>query len=305
MVTRPRLVADPGEIGAVSEAPFVVLPDPLTVFKARALRFQALAANNPFEGFLRFMAAVAYGQEAILVQLPPLPAFAVPAARGPGCPPLDPQLVLAEGDWRDALPSLAGWLATARIPSEARMALGSLLGRSEDEITAFAARVLDRHVAQEEGPEALFLVAALQAVWTRRAGVLSATAIAPREASACPICDAIPVASLVYATGDRQGLRFLVCSLCASQWRHVRIKCTVCGGTKGIAYHGIANQDGPAKAETCPECKAYTKIIYAEKEAEAEPLADDLGSVGLDVLMSDAGWRRAYPNPFLSPGALP
>jgi FdhE protein len=34
----------------------------------------------------------------------------------------------------------------------------------------------------------------------------------------------------------------------------------------------------------------------------AEPLADDLGSLALDVLMHDAGWRRAYPNPFLTPG---
>jgi FdhE protein len=299
MVARSRLVSDPGEIGKVSEAPVILLPDSLTLFRARARRFEALAARSPFSDFLRFMAVVAYGQDVALAQLAAIPAS---AGNEPARPLLDPHSTLAEADWRAALWILAGWLAEASIPGAAQRALGSLMARSDDEMSALAGRVLDRDLAQDEGPEALFLVAALQVVCTRRVGGLSASAIAPRETCACPICGAIPVASLVHAAGDRQGLRFLVCSLCASQWRHVRIKCTVCGGTKGIAYHGIAHQDGPAKAEACPECKAYTKIIYAEKDAEAEPLADDLGSFALDVLMDDAGWRRAYPNPFLSPG---
>jgi FdhE protein len=191
------------------------------------------------------------------------------------------------------------------MPGEAAVALQSLMARSEDERAIFAGRVLDRRFAPEEGAEALFAAAALQTVWTRQAGALAASEVVPREGSACPICGATPVASLVCATGDRQGLRYLVCSLCAAEWRHARIKCTACGGTKGIAYHGIAERDGPAKAETCPECKAYTKIVYAEKNAEAEPLADDLASLALDVLMTDAGWRRAFSNPFLASGWRP
>lgn len=305
MVTRPRLVADPGEIGNIPEAPFVVPPDPLMLFGTRARRLETLAGSNPFAAFLRFMAVVAHGQDAVLAQLPPMRSPAGPAGNGPARPLLDRRSILAEEDWPVALQSLAGRLAAASMPGKAETALRSLMARPGDEMTALASRALDRRFAEEEAAEALFLVAALQTVWTRKAGIVPVNAIAPREAPVCPVCGAIPVASLVPGAGHRQGLRFLVCSLCASQWRHVRIKCTVCGGTKGIAYHGIAGQDGPAKAETCPECRAYTKIIYAEKDAESEPVADDLGSLSLDVLMNDGGWRRAYPNPFLSPGLHP
>ncbi len=82
----------------------------------------------------------------------------------------------------------------------------------------------------------------------------------------------------------------------------MRIKCTACGGTRGIDYRAIEGDAGPAMAEACAECRAYSKIVYAEKDAAAEPFADDLGSLALDVLMADGGWRRAYPNPFLLSG---
>lgn len=297
----PRLVADPGEVGNVPRVPFLVLPDPMALFATRARRMEALAAGNAFEAFLHFMVVVAQGQDAAVTQTRRVPAFVAAASDRP---PLERGAILAEPDWRDILHGLASQLSATAMPCEAASALRSLVVRAADDLAAFAYRVLDRRFTSEEGPEALFLIAALQAEWTRRAGAVRTSAITPRETLACPVCGAIPLASLVCGAGDRQGLRFLVCSLCASQWHHVRIKCTSCGTTKGIAYHGIAGQNGPAKAETCSECKAYSKIIYAERDAEAEPLADDIGSLALDILMNDDGWRRTYPNPFLAPPGL-
>jgi len=99
------------------------------------------------------------------------------------------------------------------------------------------------------------------------------------------------------------GSRFLVCSLCATEWHLVRIKCTNCHSTKGIAYLEIEGVGAPVKAETCDECRTYTKIIYTEKAPGADAFADDLASLGLDLLVGEAGWRRATPNPFLLPGA--
>ncbi len=117
----------------------------------------------------------------------------------------------------------------------------------------------------------------------------------------CPICGSPPVASVVHAAGSLHGARFLHCALCSTQWHFVRIKCPNCTSTKGIAYQHIQGGNGAVKAETCDECGTYTKILYLEKDHQLEPFADDLASYALDVLVEEAGWQRATPNPFLMP----
>ena len=299
-----RVVADPGQIGTTPQVPFLTLPDPSNLFKVRARRTEALVAGNPFAPFLEFMAAIMRAQGFALAETRRLPAAPLEAASSDSAsrPLLERGAILAAGDWREVLDTLRAQLTATRMPAEAAAALRALAARPGSETTAFADRVLDRRFIVAEAPEALFLMAALQVTWTQRAARVNVARVIPRETAACPLCGAAPVASYVGASGERHGLRFLVCSLCAAAWRHVRIKCTACGNTKGIGYHGIEGREGPAKAEACPECNAYAKIIYADKDADAEPLADDLGSLALDVLMSDNGWRRAYPNPFLAPG---
>lgn len=48
----------------------------------------------------------------------------------------------------------------------------------------------------------------------------------------------------------------------------------------------------PLQAETCDACGHYLKIMHTERDPFVEPVADDLASVTLDLLVSDAGWRR-------------
>ena len=115
--------------------------------------------------------------------------------------------------------------------------------------------------------EASLAFAALQVCWTRMAGDLLQPEgdDATDRVRACPVCGSPPLASLVHARGSLAGSRFLVCSLCATEWHLVRIKCTNCHSTKGIAYLEIEGVGAPVKAETCDECRTYTKIIYTEK----------------------------------------
>ena len=49
----------------------------------------------------------------------------------------------------------------------------------------------------------------------------------------------------------------------------------------------------------CDGCRCYRKIFYQEKEMGVEPVADDLASLALDLLMSEAGYHRASGNPLL------
>jgi FdhE protein len=44
------------------------------------------------------------------------------------------------------------------------------------------------------------------------------------------------------------------------------------------------------------------KIIYREKSSQADPVADDLATVALDLLVEAAGYDRMSPNSLLIPG---
>ena len=44
--------------------------------------------------------------------------------------------------------------------------------------------------------------------------------------------------------------------------------------------------------EACDDCGHYLKIVHSDRDPFVEPVADDLASVTLDLLVSDAGWRR-------------
>jgi formate dehydrogenase maturation protein FdhE len=69
--------------------------------------------------------------------------------------------------------------------------------------------------------------------------------------------------------------------------------------TSGIMYHGIEGDDGAVKTETCDSCERYVKIMQQIKRPELEPPADDVGSLGLDILMRDKEFFRGAANPFL------
>jgi len=82
-------------------------------------------------------------------------------------------------------------------------------------------------------------------------------------------------------------------------WNVVRIKCLVCGTTEGISYRTIEGKPDTVKAETCEKCRTYVKILYQVKDPALEAVADDVATLGLDMLMAEEGWKRGGQNPFL------
>ncbi|MGF6330546.1 formate dehydrogenase accessory protein FdhE [Pseudomonas sp. BS3782 TE3695] len=62
-----------------------------------------------------------------------------------------------------------------------------------------------------------------------------------------------------------------------------------------------ANQ-APLRAEVCPGCNSYLKLIYLENDAEAEALSADLSSLMLDMRLEQEGYQRLSPNLMLAPG---
>jgi FdhE protein len=115
----------------------------------------------------------------------------------------------------------------------------------------------------------------------------------------CPVCASRPSSSIVRIGGPEQGLRYLSCSLCETQWHMVRVKCSNCESTKGISYFMVEGTSGAVKAESCEECDSYLKIMYMDKDPHTDPVADDLATLALDLKMSDGGILRSGPLLFL------
>ena len=53
------------------------------------------------------------------------------------------------------------------------------------------------------------------------------------------------------------------------------------------------------QAETCEECHGYVKILHQRKYPQLDPVADDVATLGLDLLVREAGYRRGAINPYL------
>ena len=300
-------VANIGEIniGNIAQPPFVRLPDPTTLFERRAQRLIALAPANPLSDYLEFIAALVQAQAEVLRSLPDatLPgADQIAFFHEHKLPLLDRQTWERDPSWHAALDGICASLRGGAGPEAALAALDGIAGLDAAAREALAEQVLGPDAVSADPALACFVHAALQVHWTRMAARLDpATVQAIEPVPACPVCGSMPIASIVHAEGSLQGVRFLVCGLCNTEWHSVRIKCANCQSTKGIAYQHIAEHGGGVKAETCDECRTYTKILYRDKEPQGEPFADDLASVALDILVGEAGWARAMPNPFLVP----
>ena len=134
--------------------------------------------------------------------------------------------------------------------------------------------------------------------FARQATRLDAKSLVPVGDGACPSCGGPPVASLVVGWAGAHNSRFCVCSLCATQWNYVRIKCTLCGSTKGISYQHVES-DKMVRAETCDSCHGYVKILQQIQNPALDPVADDVVSLALDLLVRELGYRRGAVNPFM------
>jgi FdhE protein len=294
---------DPSVIGQASAPPFLRLPNPVALFGRRAARLHALAAGNPLEAYLRQMAALADAQRLAVAALPveaPPGRDVLAHCRAAGVAPLGRTTLRRGPGWRAALDVLLSRFDASVAPAETREALGTVHAMPEQEIEALADRLLQEQVDAADIAPGWFVAAALQVYWTGLAARLDASALGHGEqVRQCPCCHSAPIASVLRVDGSQQPTRYLHCGLCAAEWHYVRITCAHCSSTKGIAYHAIEGQDGSLRAETCDECGTYTKILDLTRDQTAEPLADDLASIGLDIMVDEAGWSRAAPNPFL------
>ena len=293
--------------GGVKAPPALILPDPATRFARSADRLEALAAGHPMTEWLAFMARLARAQHAVATTLRPFPQpepVAVERAVDARLPPLAADGHRRDAAWREGLAMLLDTFDDRASPPEARAVVASLRAWDAAAVEALAGRFLVRAVDAADTGAALYVAAALQVYFTRAAANLpSASLRLLPQRGLCPCCGSTPVSGVVTASGPTPGARYLYCSLCATAWNHVRAVCITCGEARALSLKGIEGDTGPARAETCNRCHTYAKMLYQARDTRVDPFADDLATLGLDLLVAEAGWARHAPNPLLLIGS--
>ena len=288
----------PEEIAARAgaEIPFLRLPQPDSVFADRAARLRSLADDHAMSGYLGFIAQVADAQQDILNRMPPVRLPSPPSiaqCNEHGMPPLNFQTHQRDQQWCNCLRHLLR--TVSRCTEGKQREVADALERSRDELyEAQASKLLAGVTFGLDVAFAPLIAAGLQVYFTHLAIALGESAF-PRIdiATICPSCGCRPTASIARIGGDEAGYRFLHCALCNAEWHMVRIKCTNCESTKGISYHVLDDGTPPdkhaVKAEVCDECGTYLKICYMDRDPLVEPVADDLASLSLDILVAETG----------------
>ena len=329
----------PGDIEGLDHntIPRLLLPQPAVLYPARAERLRQLAAGNVhgipvdegLRGYLALMACVAEAQHTVAAAIGregvPLPEqAALTQAHEHNMPPL-PATGARPKAWRTVFGRLLDALdAATDAPPQLAPVLATLRATPDAELEGIADAILGGFADGADPLRAPFVAAALQVSWSNMAAQLDESWAQPlMTGTLCPVCGSHPVASVIRIGGGSQGYRYLHCCVCESEWHMVRVKCSHCESTGKIAYQGVIDKENDpteaniaaaragesipkgsdptrvARAETCDECHTYRKIFNQEHDYHVDAVADDLASMMLDVLVSEAGYARASGNPLL------
>ncbi|MHC8401106.1 formate dehydrogenase accessory protein FdhE [Pseudomonas sp. MDT1-17] len=303
-------ILEPGEIeAAASSPPFLYLP-PKNLFTLRALRLERLAAGHPLADYLRLVAGLCHVQQRLMDD-PPVTAMPdaerLRVCQQQGLPPFAADSLVREGNW---LPYLEALLQRYLLPPQPAVekAVATLRSANAGQLKAWAIALVSGQFALLPAAVVPFLGAALQVAWSHWLLSTPDLVLKPGDSlSQCPACSSPAMAGIIRHRGKYNGLRYLVCSLCACEWHVVRVKCVYCEQSKGLEYVSLdddrhaANQ-APLRAEVCPGCRSYLKLVYLENDAEAEALSADLTSLMLDMRLEQEGYLRPAPNLLLAPG---
>lgn len=292
MQTQPIDFHPPAE-----EAAPTLLPVITTLFAERADRFAALASGHSLGDWLNFLGQLSRAQHVAIQELPALvlpDIVPLEQARTHGMPPLN--IAVRPPVWRDVLRQIARALG-ADAPEVARKALEALQAADDAWLEKLADTLLSGEFEAGDAAELPFVAAALQVVFTKLASQLDAQQLQKLDAhGVCPCCGSPAVASVVRLGAAINNLRYLHCSLCNTEWNVSRAICTSCDTDKAVALHEVDGSKGTVRAETCDACQSYLKIVYQEKDPNVDPVADDLATLALDILVDEAGYQRSGPN---------
>lgn len=280
-------------------APSLLYANPKNLYQRRAKRLRELAENNAFRDYLLFAAEIVDIQLELLETQPIKDiSSSLNMLLEQGNAPLNAKQFQRSDEWRALLLQLIARYR-GKAKEEILPTLEWLEKAAQSELENLADHLCNERYEEVSADKAVFIWAALSLYWVQLAQQLprqTQTDVGGRQT--CPVCDSAPITSVVHF-GDTQGLRYLHCALCESEWNMVRAKCSNCEQSGKLDYWSLDSHDAAVKAESCGDCGSYLKILSQEKDPQVEPVADDLATLFLDVEMEEKNLHRSGLNPFM------
>lgn len=299
---------------AIQAQPFFHIPfwqqPAADIFSQRALRLNELAAedSSDWQPYLQLLAAVCTAQQSLLERYAEaawvLPDLAVEDLT------LTPVLLNENRDLTDRLFTDFHVLLRAQLSPTAAQVWQEILHLSSSERIRLCQQAMNQQLGLAQQDYQIWLNAVVQIIYTLMARRLAPDTVKPcPEPGFCPCCGADAVGAVIIGHGELEGLSYLSCGLCNSRWHRVRARCSFCDNSRDLAVQHIEQAtEGAltgAEAECCPSCHGYRKRYRLAKQQYADPVADDLASLTLDILLTEEGWLRGGANPFLMMGKVP
>ena len=194
-------------------------------------------------------------------------------------------------------PALIALIRDAGSPA-LKEALASIEQSSPEERLALLNGVWQHEVQTEElsAEHAFFAHALLQPF----AEYLAERTTTATEASPpnCPFCGSKPQLAVLRPEGDG-GKRFLLCSLCGTEWFFRRLLCPNCAETNKEKLPVFTAQEFDyVRVDACDTCHTYIKSIDLSKNGNAVPVVDELATVSLNLWAEENHYQKLQPNLF-------
>ena len=135
-------------------------------------------------------------------------------------------------------------LASIELPQATALAIRPCGRPRPTERRAMLAAALKDATPPDDVAQRTLVLAGLQVHFARLAALLRADDLKPVADGVCPTCGSAPVSSSVVGWPKAHNTRFCTCSLCATMWNVVRVKCVLCSSTEGIRYQAIEGESG-------------------------------------------------------------
>lgn len=114
----------------------------------------------------------------------------------------------------------------------------------------------------------------------------------------CPFCGSKPQLAVLRPEGDG-AKRFLLCSLCGTEWFFRRLLCPNCAeGNKEKLPVFTAREFDYVRVDACDTCRTYLKSIDLSKNGKAVPVVDELATLSLNLWAEENNYHKVQPNLF-------